>query len=82
MALSGGGIRSATFSLGILQALSEHRCIAGIDYLSTVSGGSYIGSFFGALFLDPKDRLPSPSSPAKTRGPRRGRPDRASTATA
>ncbi|XHS00690.1 hypothetical protein ACFB49_22890 [Sphingomonas sp. DBB INV C78] len=51
LALSGGGIRSATFSLGILQALSGYGLIPRIDYLSTVSGGSYIGSFFGALFV-------------------------------
>lgn len=50
LALSGGGIRSATFSLGLLQALARHRLIRNIDYLSTVSGGGYIGSFFGKLF--------------------------------
>ena len=53
LALSGGGIRSATFSLGVLQALSHHRLIRHLDYLSTVSGGSYIGSFFGALYVEP-----------------------------
>ncbi len=51
LALSGGGIRSATFSLGFLQALSAYGLIPRIDYISTVSGGSYIGSFFGALFV-------------------------------
>lgn len=44
LALSGGGIRSASFSLGILQALSYSRSLKKIDYLSTVSGGGYIGS--------------------------------------
>lgn len=53
LALSGGGIRSATFSLGILQALSHRQLIPHLDYLSTVSGGSYIGSFFGALYVEP-----------------------------
>lgn len=57
LALSGGGIRSATFSLGVLQALSRHRCLDRIDYLSTVSGGSYIGSFFGALYVPPAERF-------------------------
>ena len=52
LALSGGGIRSATFSLGVLQALSKTSLLPRIDYLSTVSGGSYIGSFFGALYVD------------------------------
>ena len=44
LALSGGGIRSATFSLGILQRLARARILKHIDYLSTVSGGGYIGS--------------------------------------
>jgi hypothetical protein len=44
LALSGGGIRSAAFCLGALQALAEHKVIAQIDYLSTVSGGGYIGT--------------------------------------
>ena len=43
IALSGGGIRSASFSLGILQALSYAGWLKKIDYLSMVSGGSYIG---------------------------------------
>lgn len=44
MALSGGGIRSATFSLGVLQRLARSRLLEHVDYLSTVSGGGYIGS--------------------------------------
>jgi hypothetical protein len=44
LALSGGGIRSATFNLGILQALERVGLLRCIDYLSTVSGGGYIGS--------------------------------------
>ena len=51
LALSGGGIRSATFCLGVLQALSDRGVLSRFDYLSTVSGGSYIGSFFGALYV-------------------------------
>ena len=43
LALSGGGIRSASFSLGVLQALDTKKVIQRIDYLSTVSGGGYIG---------------------------------------
>jgi hypothetical protein len=51
LALSGGGIRSASFGLGALQALDafvapedkDFSGIDGIDYLSTVSGGGYIG---------------------------------------
>ena len=48
LALSGGGIRSATFNLGVLQALSELGVLAEFDYLSTVSGGGYIGSWLSA----------------------------------
>lgn len=46
VAFSGGGIRSATFNLGILQALAEHGLLRDFDYLSTVSGGGYIGAWF------------------------------------
>ena len=46
---SGGGIRSAAFNLGVLQALAEKKLLPKIDYLSTVSGGGYIGSWFMAL---------------------------------
>jgi len=48
LALSGGGIRSATFSLGVLQALARATKLASFDYLSTVSGGGYIGSWLSA----------------------------------
>jgi predicted acylesterase/phospholipase RssA len=44
IALSGGGIRSASFSLGVLQALARHDVLNYIDYISTVSGGGYIGA--------------------------------------
>ena len=44
LALSGGGIRSATFSLGVLQALARQGILKNIDYVSTVSGGGYIGA--------------------------------------
>lgn len=49
LAFSGGGIRSATFNLGIIQALCTRGCIGRFDYLSTVSGGGYIGSWLSAL---------------------------------
>ncbi len=44
LALSGGGIRSATFNLGLLQAMNYYKFLPKVDYLSTVSGGGYIGS--------------------------------------
>ena len=71
VSLSGGGIRSASFSLGVLQGLSRFstcrtsttplsgkNCpeaqpsidslMGSLDYLSTVSGGGYIGSWLMA----------------------------------
>lgn len=43
-AISGGGIRSATFALGVMQALVAGKILKKMDYLSTSSGGGYIGS--------------------------------------
>ncbi len=48
IALSGGGIRSATFNLGLLQGLARFGILDRLDYLSTVSGGGYIGSAWSA----------------------------------
>src|SRR5262245_23841474 len=48
LALSGGGIRSAAFCLGALQALHEGKVLEKVDYLSTVSGGGYIGCSLSA----------------------------------
>ena len=48
LALSGGGIRSASFGLGVLQALARSGVFRRIDYLSTVSGGGYIGASLSA----------------------------------
>lgn len=62
LCLSGGGIRSASFALGVIEALAVHprpapnqqaeseaKCLlCQFDYLSTVSGGGYIGSWLSA----------------------------------
>ncbi len=48
LCFSGGGIRSATFNLGILQGLAELNLLRCFDYLSTVSGGGYIHQWFAA----------------------------------
>jgi hypothetical protein len=48
LAFSGGGIRSASFNLGVLQALADLKLLCRVDYLSTVSGGGYIGSWLAA----------------------------------
>lgn len=45
LCLSGGGIRSAAFGLGVMQALNEKGLLTRFHYLSTVSGGGYIGSW-------------------------------------
>ncbi|HKG98308.1 MAG TPA: patatin-like phospholipase family protein, partial [Pyrinomonadaceae bacterium] len=45
LCFSGGGIRSGTFALGILQGLARHNLLEKFHYLSTVSGGGYIGSW-------------------------------------
>jgi predicted acylesterase/phospholipase RssA len=65
VALSGGGIRSASFGLGALQALDAlagdggvDSGIEGIDYLSTVSGGGYIGCALTAAMQKNGGRFP------------------------
>lgn len=44
VALSGGGVRSAAFNLGMVQALYSAGRLKLVDYLSTVSGGGYTGA--------------------------------------
>lgn len=58
LCLSGGGIRSATFCLGALQALAEKGMLGRFDYLSTVSGGGYIGSWLSTwIHREGQDRV-------------------------
>lgn len=45
LALSGGGIRSASFCLGVAQCLAKKKLLARFDLMSTVSGGGYTGAF-------------------------------------
>ena len=49
LAISGGGIRSATFALGVLAALARRNLLYQFDYLSTVSGGGYLGAFLSTF---------------------------------
>ncbi len=44
IALSGGGIRSAAFNLGAMQALQRQHLLERADYLTGVSGGNYVAS--------------------------------------
>lgn len=74
LALSGGGIRSASFSLGVLQALSASGLLPRVDYLSTVSGGGLIGSSVSSLLNSPKtsaepDQFPLGFDPGKVERP-------------
>jgi hypothetical protein len=48
LCISGGGIRTATFALGIIQGLAGARLLDKFHYLSTVSGGGYIGSWLSS----------------------------------
>ncbi|MBB4232187.1 patatin-like phospholipase family protein [Rhizobium mongolense] len=63
LALSGGGIRSATFAMGVLVSLSRRNLLPQFDYLSTVSGGGYTGSFLTQLLGSPKSKLEDPKNP-------------------
>jgi hypothetical protein len=49
LCLSGGGIRSAAFCLGALQALADKQLLGEFNYLSTVSGGGYIGAWLTTI---------------------------------
>jgi len=55
LAFSGEGIRSATFHLGILEALQDMKILPVIDYLSTVSRGSDITGRMLAHLGNPQD---------------------------
>lgn len=58
MALSGGGIRSASFNLGVVQSLLSRGVIRWIDFQSTVSGGGFFGTYFSTLLChDDTERL-------------------------
>src|SRR5262249_53150602 len=57
LCISGGGIRSATFGLGILQGLARCGLLEKFHYLSTVSGGGYIGSWLSAWIKNDSDGM-------------------------
>ena len=74
LSLSGGGIRSATFNLGLLQALNEKGKLASFDYLSTVSGGGYVGGWWSAWLSrerNPHEIFPGPAQVETDRDERR-----------
>ncbi|MEE7475631.1 patatin-like phospholipase family protein [Methylobacterium hispanicum] len=52
LCLSGGGIRSAAFCLGVVQAFARYRLLPQFQYLSTVSGGGYTGAWLTRLIAE------------------------------
>jgi hypothetical protein len=68
LALSGGGLRSAAFSLGVLQALNHHDALRNVDYISTVSGGGYVGSSLTATMTQSQGRFVFGNAPTNDAG--------------
>ncbi len=76
LCLSGGGIRSATFALGILQGLARCGLLRKFHYLSTVSGGGYIGGWLTAWIHNAKGGISEVAAElAQPRGETRPNPE-------
>ncbi len=70
MCLSGGGIRSASYSLGVLQVLEEADMVRGergLDYLSAVSGGSFTATAVSMVALGKRGASLPSSRPSRMR---------------
>jgi hypothetical protein len=65
IALSGGGVRSATFCLGVVQSIIARCGLQRLDYLSTVSGGGYLGSLISNWFSQTRLGQPDGISPSR-----------------
>ncbi|WP_193212583.1 patatin-like phospholipase family protein [Luteolibacter marinus] len=66
MAFSGGGIRSATFCLGVTQVLAAKKLLPDVDFLSSVSGGGYAACFIARqLEEDPQVAITAPPDARK-----------------
>ena len=52
VAFSGGGLRSASFAIGVLDGLGERHVLREIDRASSVSGGGYALSWYFAHHYD------------------------------
>ena len=65
LGLSGGGIRSATFCLGVVQVLASRDLLKEVDLLSTVSGGGYVGCFLTSRLGggEPQSNVANPHGP-------------------
>jgi len=67
LAMSGGGMRSATFNLGVAQALAEYGLMEQVDYLSTISGGGYLGAALTSLCAEDLPYLDARKPGCRTR---------------
>lgn len=55
LALSGGGIRSGSYSIGVMKSLYDHGYFKKIDAISTVSGGGYASYWLYGLSAPGED---------------------------
>lgn len=55
ISISGGGVRSATLGLGMLQSFIKSGIFRFFDYMSTVSGGGYIGATLSSIMSKEPD---------------------------
>ena len=63
LSLSGGGLRSALFQIGVLKSLYDKGKLAEIDFISAVSGGGYAAYWlYGNQYLSSKDNEASPAN--------------------
>ncbi|MDF1738633.1 MAG: hypothetical protein P1U86_05700 [Verrucomicrobiales bacterium] len=69
LAFSGGGIRSATFCLGVAQSLHRHGIFNQVDFLSTVSGGGYLGTFLSSYLGTNHSEDSAATPPASDQSP-------------
>jgi Patatin-like phospholipase len=60
LCISGGGVRSSTLGLGMLQAFIKANKLKYFDYLSTVSGGGFIGACLSSLMSAEPERRDKP----------------------
>lgn len=67
LCLSGGGIRSASYCLGVMQVLARRGLLRQFDYLSTVSGGGYIGGWLQQLIHEKNKLDPAPDAESRAR---------------
>ena len=56
LCFSGGGLRASTIQLGVLQGLEQADLLRKADYLSSVSGGSYVASWYVSHLLHPNQK--------------------------